>query len=839
MAHGTIGARVSHIRRVQVRVERCTKVQLRAAQLRKLHNVARFALTVAAASLSQAVSAQETPASQEAQPQIQTTPEVPPETQVTPEVQPQTQATPQAPAVAVEPAESLPEVVVQDDSSAPKPQKKLKTKPAAAPVAASPVAAPVDMTPDDVLPVSDGASTPAGAVGGYVAKTTTVGTKTATPLAEVPQSITTVTRKQLEDRKPFNLESALGYVPGVRVNGAGFDPRFDCVNIRGFDCLTGDSLFRDGLRQMGSPFGIFRNELYGLDSLTVLRGPSSMLYGASSAGGIIDMYTKRPTEVPFHEVEFLIGNHDRFQGNFDFSGPITPGSSTLYRMTGVVRDSDTQQLGVEDDRLYLAPALTFRPDADTKITVFGEYMDSNAGGNMAYWNDYSGERVRRTDIVSGDPAFNDFPQEQWRIGYEIDHRVNSVLTLRQKARYVGLDSRLEYIDLTDLPEDTSVIPRANGTLEDKMHTAVIDNLAEFKFLTGALGHTLLAGVDSSYLTYNEAEGFGESVPLINFNYGQQFIPDPPIIGRTSQDLFSVGTYLQDQIRLDRWLLTLGGRHDWVRTDTDWWFAGDEETPASTASQDKKDKAWSGRVALGYLLESGLSPYVAYATSFNPIAGTNPPEVDDAAAFDPTSAKSKEVGFKYIPPGTNISLASAIFEIEQENGLVAETFERDGVQLSRLVQAGILRSRGFEIESAASLDNGFSFLVSYSYIDMTIVEGDEGLSGNTLSSIPHHTASLWADYTFKYGPAQGFGFGGGIRYIGTSYGNDENTFKNEARTLVDAAAHYDLEGFDPQFKGARLQFNVSNIFDTEKDVCQADYCYRDQGRMILGSLRYRW
>jgi len=113
MAHGTIGARVSHIRRVQVRVERCTKVKLRAAQLRKLHNVARFALTVAAASLSQAVSAQETPASQEAQPQIQTTPEV----------QPQTQATPQAPAVAVEPAESLPEVVVRDDSSAPKPKK--------------------------------------------------------------------------------------------------------------------------------------------------------------------------------------------------------------------------------------------------------------------------------------------------------------------------------------------------------------------------------------------------------------------------------------------------------------------------------------------------------------------------------------------------------------------------------------------------------------------------------------------------------------------------------------------------------------------------------------------
>lgn len=769
-------------------------------------------------------------------------------------------------------AQPLPEVVVQEAPSAPKPKKR-KSKPAVSPVAASQGASPAS-EPDltlDVPPISDGASTPAGSVDGYVAKETSTGTKTATPLNEVPQSITTITRKQLEDRKPYNLESAIGYVPGVRVNGAGYDPRFDCVNIRGFDCLSGDSQFRDGLRQMASPFGIFRNEMYGLDSLTVLRGPSSMLYGASSAGGIVDMYTKRPTEVPFHEVEFLIGNHDRFQGNFDFSGPIAPGSSTLYRMTGVVRDSDTQQLGVEDDRLYLAPALTFRPDDDTKITVFGEYMDSNAGGNMAYWNDYNGEHVRRTDIISGDPAFNDFPQEQWRVGYEIEHRVNSGLTLRQKARYAHIDSKLEYIDIA-IPYDddgnlllrdveldavglptNGIYPRATGMLTDTMHTAVIDNLAEARFTTGRLRHTVLAGVDASYLSHKEDEGFetdsydedgflviGSRIPpLVNFNYGASYVPDPALIARTSQNLSAVGIYLQDQIKLDRWLLTLGGRHDWVRTETDWWFAGDEETPASTASQDKSDQAWSGRIALSYLFDSGFAPYVAYATSFNPTAGTNPPEVDDAAAFDPTSSKSKEVGFKFTPPGTNISVASAIFDIEQENGLVSETFERDGVQLSRLVQAGILRSRGFEIEVAASLGSGFSVLTSYSYIDMTIVEGSEGVAGNTLSSTPHHTASIWADYTFQSGSARGLGFGGGVRYIGTSFGNDENTFKNEARTLVDAAAHYDLEELGSQFKGARLQFNVNNVFDTEKDICQSDYCYRDLGRTMIGSLRYRW
>lgn len=749
----------------------------------------------------------------------------------------------------------LPELVVEGTAKKkPKAAKKAQTKSVVAKKAApaTPQAPPSPEAP----PASTGASTPPGVVDGYVAKASTVGTKTATPLNEIPQSITTVTRQQLEDRKPYSIEDVMGYVPGARTNGAGFDPRFDCVNIRGFDCLSGDSIFRDGLRQMGSPFGIFRNEIYGLDSITVLRGPSSMIYGAGSAGGILDLYTKRPTEQPFHEVEFQIGNYDRFQGNFDFSGPIAPGSSTLYRMTGVVRDSDTQQLGVEDDRLYLAPSLTFKPDDATKITVFGEYMDSNAGGNMAYWNDTRNGHSHRTDVVSGDPNYNDYEQEQWRVGYEIEHRVNSVLTLRQKARYASINSRLEYIDIAfeqdeDNPKPLDgnglsldrIYPRANGLVEDKMHTAVIDNMAEAKFTTGALRHTVLAGFDTSYLTYKEAESRGLSVDLVNFNYGKQYIPDPPIYSRTNQDLLAMGAYLQDQIKLDRWVLTLGGRRDWVKTETDWWFAADpdEGTPASTAAQDKSDQAWSGRAALGYLFDSGFSPYIAYATSFNPTAGTSPPDADTVAAFDPTSAKSKEVGFKYTPRGTNILLAGALFDIEQENGLVSQNFESDeGLELSRLVQTGALRSRGGEIEAAASFDNGFSLLASYSSIDMEIVKGEPPENnGNTLSSIPHHTASMWIDYTMKYGAARGLGFGGGVRYIGTSFGNDENTFKNEARTFVDLAAHYDLDGLDARFKGARLQLNVSNVADVEKDICQSDYCYRDKGRTVLGSLRYRW
>lgn len=731
----------------------------------------------------------------------------------------------------------LPELVVEGKAKSKAKPKTAKKAAAIAKPAAVKQAAPATEPPLPDAIASDGGSTAPGATDGYVAKETSVGTKTATPLNEIPQSISTVTRKQLEDRKPLNLQEALGYTAGVRIGESGYDPRFETFKIRGFDAYY-SGIFRDGLRELNNAsFGQFRAELYGIDSLTVLKGPSSTLYGASNAGGIVDMYTKRPTATPFNEVEVQVGSYERFQGNFDFSGPIAPGSDVLYRMTGVIRDSETQQVGIPDDRLYLAPAISFRPDADTKVTIFGEYMDMKTGGNTAYLNVFdSNGRARRTNIFSGDPAFNDFDQTQERVGYEIERRVNDAVTLRQKARYGHLDSRAEYIDIdygSDLADD--IFTRNTGLLESEVHTGVIDNQAEFKFSTGPIRHVLLAGVDAGLVSssegYGDASGLAEGVPdLVNYNYGQQHIPAPAIESVSDQDLYFVGAYLQDQIKLDRWILTLGGRHDWVHSETD----TIDLTAAETESDIQNDQAWSGRAGLTYLFESGFAPYIAYGTSFLPNAGVSQAT---QTPFDPTTSKSKEAGIKYFVPGRSASVTTAVFEIEQENGLVAQFVP--SLNQVATVQAGVLRARGFDIDATASLGSGLSVLASYAYLDMTIVEGDDGTNGNKRSSVPRHTFSLYGDYTMQSGAFRGLGFGAGVRYIGTSFGDEENTFGNEARALVDAAAHYDLAALDPKFTGARLQLNATNIFDTEKDVCSSNYCYRDQGRSVLGSLRYRW
>jgi len=163
---------------------------------------------------------------------------------------------------------------------------------------------------------SQAAGRATGTTTGYVATNSSAGTKTNTPLIETPQSISVVTQKQLQDRNVQTLKDAVNYTPGVSTDTTGYDPRFDSFYIRGFD-VTYMGIYRDGLRQGAGNFAIPKIEPYGLESLAILRGPASGLYGLGSPGGIVDVTTKRPTTTPFGEVQLQAGNYDRYQGSFD------------------------------------------------------------------------------------------------------------------------------------------------------------------------------------------------------------------------------------------------------------------------------------------------------------------------------------------------------------------------------------------------------------------------------------------------------------------------------------------------------------------------------------------
>lgn len=666
---------------------------------------------------------------------------------------------------------------------------------------------------------------------GYVGKSSATGAKTDTPFTRTPQSISTVTEQQLKDRNPQSLQETIAYTPGTRVGAYGFDPRFDSFTVRGFD-VTYTGVFRDNLRQPGAGSSLFKTEPYGLEGVSILRGPSSALYGASGAGGLYNLISKRPTEETLREVQAQYGSHGRKQAQFDFSGAVAPDSPFSYRLTGLLRDADTEQVGLPDDRAYIAPAFTYKPDEDTRFTVLSEYSRTRTGGTAAYYND---PVLGVTDIFGGNPAFNDSVQTQGRIGYEFEHRLNDVFVFRQNARVSRLDTQADWaFAYQPNATDPRYLDSSAGSFSEQLTAYSIDNQLQAEFDTGPLTHTVLAGVDLTRVNWQSLNGNGTAPGLDTLN---------PAAGRpmariayqteTQQDQLQTGIYLQDQIRFDDLTVTLGGRRDWVSTDTDnLTLASGSRT---TDSQD--DSAFTWRAGVTYETAWGIAPYASYSTAFSPNAGINQ---ETGAAFKPTESSQQEIGVKYLLPDANTLITAALFNIDQENGLYYEVVNLATGPANIQVQRGKLRSRGFELEASTSLDNGLSLTASYTYTQAEIVEGPAGTVGNDVSSVPRHMASLWTHYDMPEDTAlSGLGVGLGVRFSGKSYGSDLNTTENAARAFVDASLDYDLGAINKDYQGVSLQLNASNLFDKRDPVCSAGFCYRDQGRSVIGSLKYTW
>ncbi|GLK56654.1 iron complex outermembrane receptor protein [Methylopila capsulata] len=683
---------------------------------------------------------------------------------------------------------------------------------------------------------------------GYVAKSSVVGAKTQTPLAEVPQSISTVTRQQLDDRNVQSLTAAVNYTAGVRTNTSGFEPRFDSFFVRGFDQTYG-GLFRDGLREQNAPFAIFKAEPYGLEGVSILKGPASALYGGGSPGGVIDMTTKRPTFEPFGEVEGQFGNNDRYQGQFDLGGPAGADGTFAYRFTGLFRKSETDFPGVPDDKVYIAPAFTWKSD-DTKFTLLAEYSHIKTGTNLAYYNDVVDGHAHVTKILSGDPSFNAMLQDQARLGYEFEHTFSPAVTFRQNFRYAHIDVDAEYIDIDTgaITPGVTEVGRTAGAIADRLDSFALDNQVELKATTGAIGHTLLAGVDVQYADLTDKTGSASStdhpewvspLPLDPIKYGGHIYSPDDTDTNLRQKQRQVGLYAQDQLKLGQFVATLGLRHDWVRTKS---FIRPTEANGYEADElTQPDKKLTGRAGLTYLGPYGISPYVSYATSFASTLGVTTYGLVEP--LKPTTGEQVEAGVKFAPPGYNAVVTASVFDITQKN--MVQTVG----QITK--QIGEVTAKGFELEATGSLDNGLSFTAAYAYLDQKIVKGDVGeatpenpiptsTTGNRPSAIPAHSASLWVTYDFRPDTAlDGLSLGGGARYTGETWADNENSFKNKSSLLFDAVAKLQLERIDPKLKGASLQLNARNLFDKTVTTCQEGFCYRDEGRQVIASLRYRW
>jgi iron complex outermembrane receptor protein len=669
--------------------------------------------------------------------------------------------------------------------------------------------------------------TAAGPVQGFVATEQRSATKTDTPLLETPQSVSVITRDRMDAQAVRSVSEALRYTPGVDSEAAGFDPRFDDLRIRGFDARP--SQYLDGLRLLRQ-FGPSSIEEYGLERIEVVRGPSSVLYGQTTPGGLINLVTKRPTVAPFGEVNLSAGSHDRYQGSFDLGGPLTADGKFLYRLTGVVRNSDTQVDHVSDDRYYIAPAITWRPDANTSLTLLGRFQYDQGGSPIGLPSvgtllPNRNGRIPR-NRYSGEPGFNNSDVSIAALGWEFEHRFDDTWSIRQNGRYLNNNVNYNTMYGTGLSADQTTLSRGTLTQREGSGTINLDTTITARFATGPIAHTVLFGTEQRFYSgnYQTYFGRGPSLNLFSPNYGG-YVADariaPTFYTNRDDQLTQYGIYAQDQLRLGNWLLTVGGRQDWASSKATNQFNG------VRTSQD--DDAFTGRAALMYLFDNGLAPYVSYSTSFDPVTGGTAPQ-RGGGQFQPTEGEQYELGLKFQPRGMNSFVTASLFNLTQTN-----VSTRDPLYTGFSVQTGEIRVRGLELEATASLAEGLNLIAAYTYLDGEITSANDNTQGNRPGLVPRHSASLWADYRFGEGSLlPGFGFGGGLRYMSSRFGDNANTLRSPSVTLADASISYQTGPYN-------LSVNASNLFDkTYVSSCSgAFYCYYGTGRTVIGTLSYRW
>jgi iron complex outermembrane receptor protein len=719
-----------------------------------------------------------------------------------------TTAEPSSNATAPDKPTELPQLTVETTQAKKKVSAKKTAQPKKTPAAS---AAPVAQSETAQDKTSQG-ETATGPVNGYAATRSATGIKTDTPLKEIPQSVSVVGAGQVRDQGASTIQEALRYVPGVYADSYGSDSRGDYPRMRGGD----PDIFLDGLRLADAwRFGESRLDAYTLERIEVLKGPSSMLYGQTSIAGLINAVSKRPQEDTYREVGIEFGSFERMRLQTDMTGKLTEDGKWLYRFVAVGQQADMQTDFVDNDRILIAPSLTYKPTSSTSLTLLGKYQKDDSGSATSFlphagtiYPGYEGRRIPIDRFVS-EPGFDEYKTETASVSALFEHKFSDALIFRQNTRYWHTDNIYHsmYPNWSSLSADLRTVERYIW-----MEDVVRDNFAsdtnlEMKFGTGAVAHKLLVGFDHRRIYEQSASVFDvDATPFDLYDPVYNGITAPALAANADELQTQSGLYAQDQLRIGNWIGVLGIRHDWAANDID---GGDDEDEEKTTY----------RAGLMYELPFGLTPYFSFAQSFNPQYGAG-----CIPACDPYQGEQYEVGFKYQPTSA-FAINGAIYEVTEQNRLVYGT----GALPPEAI--GEARTRGAEIEFVGALTSYLDIVGGYAYTDSIVTEGDE--AGKRVPTVPEHQASLWGKYKFSMFGINGFSAGVGVRYIGESWGG-QDIVKTPDVTLVDAMFGWEDDTW-------RFQVNGSNLEDKEYFATCLDRgdCFYGTGRTILSNLTYKF
>ncbi|OIQ32227.1 MAG: ferrichrome-iron receptor [Alphaproteobacteria bacterium MedPE-SWcel] len=641
---------------------------------------------------------------------------------------------------------------------------------------------------------------------------TVTGGKVPLLLSEVPQSVSVLGREEIETFDATRVSEALRYTAGVTAEVFGDDNDYDWLRVRGFQAdQTG--IYLDNAQNLSFAFGSFFVDPYTLERIEVLRGPSSALYGGSNPGGIVNYVTKRPGG-HVGEMSFSLNDAGRAAVAFDLGEDLA--GDRAYRVTGRLEAGEHHDDINSGWRGTLSGGYKLTTDAGTELTFLTTLHKADEQHNGSTFLPYDGTVVPTTefgfidpDANFSDPDWDSYARDQATVSAIAEHEFANGFTLTGIGRlgYVSLEESYYYpygysgyaLSPSDADGTLSLVAFEHDTT---VRTAQADIRYFGRVNTGAVEHNLLLGLDARSYTLDEtqASGFGSNTVV---NPTAPGTPVTSIYQDAETKQKQLGIYAQNQIGWGAgWRATFNLRHDWVDTEQ-----------VGTSNFSRSDSETSYRAALAYEFAGGFTPYLSLSSFFNPLISS-----PSSGVTQPESGDQIELGFKWMPQGSNFSVSGALFQIDQEN-VVTGAFPSYN-------QLGEVRMRGLELEAAYDFGNGLRVKGAATTLDAEITaDSDSSLIGLSPTLVPELELSLLAEYAFAGPRLTGLSIGGGLRHRGESFANDANTLSVPSYTVYDAYLQYALAA------DTDLRLSVTNIGDDRYVTgCQTAYvCSYGAGR----------
>lgn len=635
--------------------------------------------------------------------------------------------------------------------------------------------------------------------------------KSDIPVLETPQAISVVPQELIEARGVTRLADALRTVAGISsASTYGF---YDGYTIRGYDASY-SSVYLDGLI---SETGVGTNqELFGLERVEVLKGPASMLFGQAPLGGLINLVSKRPHDDAFLNVSASAGSWNAWEGTLDANAPLTSDGRVLARLSVLYRDTDSFVRNAGQNRIFVAPAVTWKIGPQTELTVLGRWQrdhDNPYSPLPAYGTVLPGVVSLPVDFSlngRGDQRVVN-NQERRQIGYVFEHHFSNALRFTQSLRYTyrttDWDRWMFAAGFIDANGHRTATPTETlgrflyGPYHTRAKDLALDSRMAADFSTGSIRHAIVGGVDYRQNRENFSNGgdynpLDNPLSLTNPDYDRPLVNlgGAPYADKTRSH--QTGLYAQDHMKFgDRFTLTLGGRYDWVDGNGD------------------TSHAFSPRVGATFAILPEAVAYASWSKSFTPqspgdkqVTGVTGDGTLILASLPPERGENYEIGLKFAPAESAVSGTIALFQLTRQN---VETSDPDYPNFFKV--SGEQRSRGIELEGQWRPLAGLSLNVAYAYIRGKITRDNDYPVGAELLNFPHHNLTLFGQYAVQDGALKGLYGSLGMTYNSQRSGSyqrdasDRTVLPLPGYAIVDAGLGYRRSGWG-------IQGNIGNLFD---------------------------